>query len=120
MTRCIATGTGDDLAAAIEADSRFHQAIAHASRNEALAALIDGLMSRALRTRLWRAVTEGGAMHDAHREHRAILDGLRAGDSDTARLRMAVHLMGVEQYARTHLDAPPGRTPAPDSQETSA
>ncbi len=103
----------DDLAAAIEADTAFHRAVARAGGNAALAALVDGLMSHTLRTRLWRAVTESGAMHDAHREHRDILAALRARDPDLARLRMAVHLVGVERYALTHPDGPDERAALP-------
>jgi GntR family transcriptional regulator, transcriptional repressor for pyruvate dehydrogenase complex len=113
-----AGGAGpDDLAAAIESDTAFHRAIAVAGRNGALAALVDGLMSHTLRTRLWRAVTESGSMHDAHREHRDILAGLRSRDPDLARLRMAVHLVGVERYALTHPDPGPADPADPDPEE---
>lgn len=112
----------DDLAAAIESDTAFHRAIAVAGRNGALAALVDGLMSHTLRTRLWRAVTESGSMHDAHREHRDVLAGLRSRDPDLARLRMAVHLVGVERYALTHPDEPAAPAapadPDTDTEET--
>jgi DNA-binding GntR family transcriptional regulator len=59
-------------------------------------------------------------MHDAHREHRDVLAGLRSRDPDLARLRMAVHLVGVERYALTHPDEPaaPAAPADPDTEET--
>jgi GntR family transcriptional regulator, transcriptional repressor for pyruvate dehydrogenase complex len=94
-----------DLEAFIEADARFHAAIARASGNPALAALIEGIMSRTFRARLWRAISERGTVRGTQAEHRAILDALRMRDPERARLRMAVHVLGVEEFAREHHDA---------------
>ena len=98
----IADASEEDLEAIIEADSAFHRMIAQASGNEPLTALIDSLMTRTFRARLWRAITEGGAVRSAHNEHVAILTELRTGDPDRARLRMAVHLLGVEEFMHEH------------------
>lgn len=87
-----------DHEAVMDADIAFHRIIAAASRNTALAALIEALAGRTVRGRLWRAINEEGVELDTHAEHRAILDALRARDPDVARLRMGVHLLGVEQY----------------------
>lgn len=92
---------GDNLEpeAFIDADAAFHHQIASASGNPALAALIDSLMTRTLRGRLWRAITERDSLDEAHAEHRAILAALRTGDAERARIRMAAHLLGVELFA---------------------
>lgn len=89
-----------DLEAFIEADAAFHREIARASGNPALAALIETLVSRTFRARLWRAITERGAVRDTQAEHRAVLRELRARDSARARIRMEAHILGVEDYAR--------------------
>jgi GntR family transcriptional regulator, transcriptional repressor for pyruvate dehydrogenase complex len=93
-----------DPQASIAADTAFHTAIAAASGNPALAALIDALVSRTFRARLWRAVAEHDAVREAHLEHRAILRELVAGDADRARIRMSAHLLGVEEYLQEHPD----------------
>ncbi|MGX5769718.1 FadR/GntR family transcriptional regulator [Microbacterium ureisolvens] len=96
----------------IDADAAFHRRIAVASGNPALAALIDTLMTRTLRGRLWRAITERDSVGEAHADHRAILAALRTRDAERARIRMAAHLLGVEVFAAQHPvegdDRPPG------------
>lgn len=96
--------TSGDLAPEhfIDADAEFHRRIARASGNSALAALIDTLMTRTLRGRLWRAITERDSVGEAHAEHRAILAALRTRDAERARIRMAAHLLGVEVFAAEH------------------
>lgn len=86
----------------MEADIAFHRIIAHASGNPALEALIDSLASRTVRGRMWRAISVEGAVRSTHREHQAILAALAAHDSERARLRMATHLLEVEDYIVTH------------------
>lgn len=99
-----------DPEAFIDADAEFHRGIAAASGNPALAALIESLVSRTLRARLWRAFTERDSLGVAHSEHRDILVALRAHDPERARIRMAAHLLGVEEFAAAH----PREMPGPD------
>ena len=107
-------GDGDGLDAFIEADSEFHHAIAQAADNPALAALIDSLVGRTERARLWRAVVERGAVRATQAEHRAILAELRRREPDRARVRMDAHIMGVEQFAIDHgASSPLAPPPAP-------
>lgn len=87
-----------DHEAVMDADIAFHRIIAAASRNSTLAALVEALAGRTVRARLWRAINEEGVELDTHLEHLAILTALKAHDPDAARLRMGVHLLGVEQY----------------------
>lgn len=94
-----------DHEAVMEADIAFHRVIARASNNPTLGALIEGLASRTVRARTWRALHEEGVEQRTHAEHQAILAALTAHDPDAARLRMGVHLLGVEQYLTTQLDA---------------
>jgi GntR family transcriptional regulator, transcriptional repressor for pyruvate dehydrogenase complex len=94
-----------DHQAVMEADVALHRVIADASGNPTLSALIQGLASRTVRARTWRALHEEGAESRTQAEHQDILAALKARDPDAARLRMGVHLLGVEEYLSTQLDA---------------
>ncbi|MCP2366116.1 DNA-binding FadR family transcriptional regulator [Agromyces flavus] len=96
-----------DLEGTIDVDTDFHRLVATASGNPAFAAIIEALVSRTARARLWRAIHERGAVHDTQREHRAILNALEAHDPDRARIRMSVHVLGVEEFTARHLDEQP-------------
>ncbi|KQY46916.1 FadR/GntR family transcriptional regulator [Cellulomonas sp. Root137] len=83
----------------VDADLAFHEEVARASGNPVLAALIEGLAGRASRTRLWRGLSDVGAEDRTFVEHEAILAAVAARDPDRARLRMATHLLGLEDSA---------------------
>lgn len=87
-----------DHEAVMEADIAFHRVIAKASQNPTLEALIESLASRTVRARLWRAISQDGSEQSTHAEHRAILRALASHDPDRARLRMAAHLLAVEEF----------------------
>ena len=72
--------------------------IAAASRNPMLAALIESISGRTARARVLRGIVEEGAQQRTIDEHRAVLAAVVAHDPDRARLRMAVHLVGVEDF----------------------
>jgi GntR family transcriptional repressor for pyruvate dehydrogenase complex len=91
-----------DHDAIMDADIAFHRIIAAASANPALDALIEALASRTIRGRLWRAISDRGAIAETQREHRAILAELVAREPERARIRMANHLLGVEEFLDTH------------------
>jgi len=91
-----------DFEAFLDADTDFHNLVAAATRNPALAALIANLIGRTTRARVIRAMSEQGAVHDAQSEHYGILGELRRHDSHRARIRMEAHVLGVEEFARTH------------------
>jgi len=87
-----------DLEATIDVDTDFHRVVARASGNPAFAAIIEALIGRTARARLWRAIHDDGAVRRTQAEHRAVLDALRDHDPDRARIRMSVHVLGVEEY----------------------
>ena len=103
----IADADHTDLVAVIHADTEFHRLVAKASGNRPLAGIIDTLAGRTFRTRLWRAISERGSVEGAQAEHRAILDELVRHDPERARIRMAMHLLGVEQFTEAHADEVP-------------
>lgn len=80
----------DRLAAA---DVAFHAVVASASGNSVLAALIDGIAGRTSRR---RSAHDDGLEDRTFVEHEAILAAIVARDPDRARLRMATHLLSLE------------------------
>lgn len=76
------------------ADVAFHAVIARASGNSVLAALIDGIAGRTSRRR--RSTPDDGLEDRTFVEHEAILAAVVARDPDRARLRMATHLLSLE------------------------
>lgn len=84
----------------VEADQLFHRVINAASRNSYLAATIDGISGATTRARVWRGITEAGAVQRTLAEHRAIYQALASGQADLARAWATVHIGGVETWVR--------------------
>lgn len=82
----------------LQADVAFHSAIAELACNPVLAALIAAFATRTARVRLWRAIAQEGAEQRTQREHELILQAVMGRDSARARVRMAVHLLDVEEF----------------------
>ena len=88
----------------LRADAAFHAAIAHASANAALAALLGNLSGTTFRTRIRRAYSDSRAVEDTRIEHHRIHEALRARDPDLARAASAYHVAGVERWLRGVID----------------
>jgi DNA-binding FadR family transcriptional regulator len=80
----------------IEIDIAFHRVIAAHTGNPVLEALIESFAGRTVRARLWRGLHTEGIEERTHDEHEAIWRALAARDPEAARIRMASHLLGVE------------------------
>lgn len=106
----IASRTPHDHERIIEIDINFHRIIAAHSGNPVLVGLVDAFAGRTVRARLWRSLHEEGADLRTHGEHLAIWKALAARDPERARIRMANHLVGVEEalYGLTETEPPPG------------
>ncbi|MCO1657751.1 FadR/GntR family transcriptional regulator [Pseudonocardia humida] len=91
------TTSPDDLVAN---DMVFHRYIAERAGNAYLTSLLDTLSSSTVRARVWRGLTEQGAVTRTLTEHSAIVDALEAGDVDLARAQATVHISGVMQWLR--------------------
>jgi DNA-binding FadR family transcriptional regulator len=98
----------------IEIDIAFHRIIAAHTGNPVLVGMIEALASRTVRDRLWRSLREEGVDQRTHEEHVAILRALRARDPESARVRMANHLLGVEESLR---DRPVPTEPGTDPED---
>lgn len=84
-------------------DLEFHRRIAAASGNSVLAGLVDHMSGPTTRARVWRGLTQEGAVERTLAEHRAIHDALAARDPEVARAWATVHIAGVEQWLRSAL-----------------
>jgi len=101
-----------DHEAILDWDIEFHRLIATSCGNHVLSSLIDAFASRSVRGRLWRAIADDTAELATLAEHRAIWRALADRSPDGARVRMANHLLAVEDFLkdRPAADAMP---PAP-------
>ena len=84
----------------VEHDLRFHGAIVALGGNQYLASLVDSLTSHTVRARVWRGLTEAGAVERTLREHAAIVDAIASHDVELATSLATAHVAGVEQWLR--------------------
>ncbi|WP_347754871.1 FadR/GntR family transcriptional regulator [Agrococcus sp. ProA11] len=82
----------------VDHDVAFHRMIASATGNDYLVSLLETISSQTARARVWRALTEDGAVPRTLHEHERILDAIEEGDTEVARAAMIVHIAGVEQW----------------------
>lgn len=96
-------------------DVAFHRTIATAAGNPLLTSLLEGLSGPTLRARVWRGVTDTGALGQTRAEHAAIHEALRRHRPDEARAWATIHISGVEAWLQRALDdedAAPAPEPA--------
>ncbi|MFI8306266.1 FadR/GntR family transcriptional regulator [Streptomyces sp. NPDC085927] len=84
-------------------DLEFHRLIAHGAGNPVLCSLIEGISAPTARARVWRGLTEEGAVKRTRDQHRAIQGAIAGRDPELARSWMTVHVAGVEQWLRSTL-----------------
>jgi DNA-binding FadR family transcriptional regulator len=94
----------ETVEAFVENDLAFHRTIALASRNPVLASLLDSFSSRTSRARVWRGVTQAGAIEQTKADHRAIYDALRHHRADLASGLAIAHIGGVESWVEHALE----------------
>lgn len=94
--------TIDELVAA---DLEFHRKIADGSGNQVIGSLLDSLSGPTQRARVWRGLTQTGAVERTMAEHRAIVDAIAAHEPDIARSWSTVHIAGIELWLREALGA---------------
>ena len=97
LTKVTADSTVEEL---VENDLEFHRRIAEAAGNSVLHSLIATLCGPTIRARVWRGLTQEGALKRTLDEHHAMVDALAAGQSDIAHALAIVHIAGVEQWLR--------------------
>lgn len=94
-----------DIQTLVEHDVRFHGAIARLAGNDYLASLLESLTSQTVRARVWRGLTQSGAVERTLAEHRAILDAIADHDMELATAMAQVHIAGIERWLRQARDA---------------
>jgi GntR family transcriptional repressor for pyruvate dehydrogenase complex len=111
----LATTTRDTpVEALVQHDMRFHGAIVTLTGNRYLAGLVDSLTSQTIRARIWRGLTEAGAVERTLSEHAAIVDAIAEHDVELATSLATTHIHGVEHWLRhARGDSPPSSSPAP-------
>ena len=93
-----------DIESLVEHDVRFHSTIARLAGNDYLASLLDSLTSQTVRARVWRGLTQAGAVERTLTEHRAILDAIADRDAELATSIAQVHIAGIERWLRQARD----------------
>jgi DNA-binding FadR family transcriptional regulator len=98
--RALVDGLGPlpDVDRLVAGDLEFHRRISAAAGNSVLLSLLDTLSAPTARARVWRGLTQDGAVTRTIAEHRAILDALSARDPEAARSWATVHIASVEQW----------------------
>jgi GntR family transcriptional regulator, transcriptional repressor for pyruvate dehydrogenase complex len=81
-------------------DLEFHRLIAAGAGNAVLCSLIDGLSGPTTRARIWRGLTQEGAVAKTREQHQAIYEAIAAHHPDLARAWATVHIAGVEEWLR--------------------
>lgn len=81
-------------------DMVFHRYIAQLAGNGYLAGLLETLSSSTLRARVWRGLSEEGAVERTLTEHRAVVAALARHDPVLAVAQATVHIDGVAEWLR--------------------
>ncbi|WP_219461980.1 FadR/GntR family transcriptional regulator [Nonomuraea rhizosphaerae] len=85
-------------------DLQFHHRIAQGSGNSVLCSFIESLAGPTTRARIWRGLTQEGAVEKTQEQHIAIYEAIVARQPDVARSWATVHIAGVESWLRRALD----------------
>jgi GntR family transcriptional repressor for pyruvate dehydrogenase complex len=103
--RVLMAELGDDptVDALVANDLEFHRRIAAGAGNGVLCSLIDSLSGPTTRARIWRGLTQEGAVAKTREQHAAILEAIAARQPELARSWATVHVAGVEDWLRRAL-----------------
>ncbi|MCO1594452.1 FadR family transcriptional regulator [Micromonospora sp. RHAY321] len=104
-------GEAPTIEALVANDLRFHNHIAAGSGNNVLCSLIDSLSGPTTRARIWRGLTQEGAVRRTREQHEAICEAIEARQPEAARAWATVHVSGVEQWLRNALGGPESALP---------
>jgi len=103
--RAVLAELGEDptIDALVANDLEFHRRIAAGSGNNVLCSLIDSLSGPTTRARIWRGLTQEGAVAKTREQHAAILEAIASRQPELARSWATVHVAGVEEWLRRAL-----------------
>lgn len=86
-------------------DLEFHRRIALGSGNTVLSSLIESLSGPTTRARIWRGLTQEGAVIRTREQHGAICEAIANRQPELARSWATIHVAGVEDWLRRALQA---------------
>ena len=104
-------GPQSDVEELVAHDIAFHRRIATIGGNEFLGDLLDVVAGRTSRVRVWRGITQEGAIERTLGEHALILAALELADPALVSARLIAHVSGVEDWVRRALAADPDSVP---------
>ncbi|GGK49933.1 GntR family transcriptional regulator [Planomonospora parontospora subsp. parontospora] len=81
-------------------DLEFHRRIAAGSGNAVLCSLIESLSGPTTRARVWRGLTQEGALARTREQHAAICEAIASRRPEVARAWATVHIADVEEWLR--------------------
>lgn len=96
-------GANPSIEALVSNDLEFHRQIAAGTGNTVLCSLIEGLSGPTTRARIWRGLTQQGAVAKTREQHQSIVDAIVAREPELARSWATVHVAGVEDWLRRAL-----------------
>jgi DNA-binding FadR family transcriptional regulator len=96
-------GAAPAVDALVANDLEFHRQIAAGAGNGVLCSLIDSLSAPTARARVWRGLTQKGAVDRTREQHSAILEAIASRQPELARSWATVHVAGVEEWLRNTL-----------------
>ena len=102
-------GADSDVEALVTHDLAFHRQIASLADNEFLCDLLDVVAGRTSRVRVWRGITQEGAIERTLGEHALIVAALELRDPALVAARLTAHVSGVEDWVRRALLEDPSR-----------
>lgn len=113
--RAVLDKLGDEptVEALVANDLEFHGRIAAGSGNTVLCSLIEGLSGPTTRARVWRGLTQEGAVRRTREQHEAICAAIGARQPEVARSWATVHVAGVEQWLRDTIGSAGSALPPP-------
>ncbi|OIV35809.1 GntR family transcriptional regulator [Mangrovactinospora gilvigrisea] len=94
---------GDDIERLVRHDAAFHRAVVHATGNETLVSILDGVSGRTVRGRVWHGIVDAEAAAVTLAEHRAIFRALESQDGPLAQAAALVHVHTSESWLRNAL-----------------
>lgn len=104
-------GPQSDVEELVAHDLAFHHRIASIGGNEFLCDLLDVVAGRTSRVRIWRGITQEGAIERTLGEHAQILAALQLHDPTLVSARLTAHVSGVEDWVRRALASGPDTLP---------
>lgn len=98
LRRTMADMRASSIEHLVEHDMEFHSLIANGSGNDYLCSLLEGMASSTVRVRVWRALSDQGAVQRTLEEHESILSALEARDEQLAQATAIAHIAGVQRW----------------------